>query len=460
VRETIRTRLTLWYVGVLAAVLLSASVLTYALLSRAIYTRIDEDLRALAEMAAASVEPGRAEDIEAAARRTVADLADQQAMLVIYAGDGRVLAEQGRDEELVVARAVVESAPAHDVAFSTVFEIDGDDRHRLASTRLEGAGARPVVVTGRSLDAADQQLSFLRRILLYLVPAALLVTAIGGWALARHSLSPVMQMADRARRMGVENLKERLPVGNPDDELGRLALTFNELLTRLSVSLEQQRQFMADASHELRTPVATARTAAAVALQQPHRDEAEYRDTLLIVEQQATRLSRLVEDMFTLARADEGRYPVHKTPMYLDEVIDDVVRGARVLAAVKGVAINEVVDGVAAFTGDEDLIRRMLGNLIDNAVRHAPAGTAVRVALAARDSGYLVSVTDAGAGIPPDQQARVFERFHRGESSSDGGGAGLGLALARWIARVHGGEIELTDTSSAGTTFTVALPAG
>ena len=133
-------------------------------------------------------------------------------------------------------------------------------------------------------------------------------------------------MADRARKIGVENLSERLPVANARDELGHLAETFNELLGRLEASLVQQRQFMADASHELRTPVATTRTAASVALQQAHRDEHEYRETLEIIEQQTARLSRVVEDMFTLARADAGNYPVRMTPMYLDEVIDEVVR--------------------------------------------------------------------------------------------------------------------------------------
>ena len=169
------------------------------------------------------------------------------------------------------------------------------------------------------------------------MPIALILAGFGGWFLARQSLSPVVAMAERARKIGAENLSGRLPVANPRDELGRLAETFNELLGRLEASLTQQRQFMADASHELRTPVATARTAASVALQQPHRDERDYRETLEIIEQQTARLSRIVDDMFTLARADAGNYPVRRTPMYLDEVVDDVVRAARVLASTKDV---------------------------------------------------------------------------------------------------------------------------
>jgi two-component system, OmpR family, sensor kinase len=268
-------------------------------------------------------------------------------------------------------------------------------------------------------------------------------------------------MADRARKIGVENLSERLPVARRRDELAHLAETFNELLGRLEASLVQQRQFMADASHELRTPVATTRTAASVALQQEHRDEAEYRETLRIVEQQAVRLSRVVDDMFTLARADAGNYPVRMTPMYLDEVIDEVVRAARVVASTREVAIDPMTVPSATFTGDEDLIRRMLVNLIDNAVRHAPAGSTVRIDLDGTDNGYAIAVRDQGPGIPPEIRPHIFERFFRSDVSrrpDAHDGAGLGLALARWIANVHGGDVVLARSTQAGSTFVITLP--
>jgi signal transduction histidine kinase len=218
---------------------------------------------------------------------------------------------------------------------------------------------------------------------------------------------------------------------------------------------------MADASHELRTPVTTTRTAAAVALQQDHRDESEYRDTLKIVEEQAVRLSRVVDDMFTLARADAGNYPVRRTPMYLDEVIDDVVRGARVMARIKGVEVEAAVVPSAAFTGDEDLVRRMIVNLVDNAVRHTPEGTVVRVELDETDSGYAIAVKDQGPGIDADIRPHIFERFFRGDASrrsTPRDGAGLGLALARWIARAHGGDVVLARSSPSGSTFVISLP--
>jgi two-component system, OmpR family, sensor kinase len=267
-------------------------------------------------------------------------------------------------------------------------------------------------------------------------------------------------MAERARHIGADDLSARLPVANPRDELGRLAATFNDLLNRLEASLTQQRQFMADASHELRTPVTTTRTAAAVALQQAHRSEEEYRETLAIVEQQTTRLSRIVEDMFTLARADAGSYPVRCTPMYLDEVVDDVVRAARVLADTQQVSIESATVETASFSGDEELLRRLIGNLLDNAVRHARPHTAVQVELKEEGANYVLFVSDSGEGIPAEIQPHIFERFFRGDTArtSAAGGAGLGLALTRWIARAHGGDVTLVRSSHDGTTFAAVLP--
>jgi two-component system OmpR family sensor kinase len=317
-------------------------------------------------------------------------------------------------------------------------------------------------VVGTSLEATDEELESLRGILLYIVPLSLVVAGIGGWFLAARSLYPVVAMADRARQIGIENLSERLPVANARDELGRLAGTFNELLARLEGSLIQQRQFMADASHELRTPITTARTASSVALQQPERSPGEYRETLSIIEQETIRLSRIVDDMFTLARADAGSYPVRAMPMYLDELVDEVVRALRVVASTRSVSITNESVHPAPFTGDEDLVRRLIVNVVDNAVRYAPSNTAVRVALDRAGERYAISISDEGPGIPEAIQPRIFERFYRVDPARGrdrDGGAGLGLALAKWIAQVHGGDVTLAASSRLGSTFVITLPA-
>jgi heavy metal sensor kinase len=463
--DSVRGRLTLFWVSVLTAALVVVGGLIYVLLARALYARIDDNLRAVLQIATTSLTNDLAEgqDYADAARSTSAELSSRQQMLAIYDAEGRLLAEAGRDDDLEITLPDVRTVPAEDVLLLTVTEAeDDDDRHRLAMrhVRVGPADARYLVVVGSSLEPTDEELESLREVLAYIIPIALLMAGAGGWFLARQSLAPVATMAERARKIGVEDLSARLPVANPRDELGRLGATFNDLLNRLEASLTQQRQFMADASHELRTPVATSRTAAAVALQQPQRDEQEYREALAIIEQQTTRLSRIVDDMFTLARADTGSYPVRRMLMYLDEVVDEVVRGARVLAETKDVTIELAMVESASFSGDEELVRRLVGNLLDNAIRHAPARTAVHVRLTQQADEYELSVTDAGEGIPTDMQPHIFERFIRGDAArtSAAGGAGLGLALARWIARAHGGDVTLVRSSQDGTTIAAVLP--
>lgn len=466
--ESVRARLTAWYVSILAAILILVIALIYVLLARALYVRVDDSLVAFVQIAATSLSNDLTEgqDPDDAARSTSTELASRQHMLAIYDGRGRLLAEAGREDDIVIPLPPPDSIPVDEPRFVTIVETDDlDDRHQLAMRRvpLEAFGVDFIVVAGSSLEPTDEELESLRGILAYVVPLSLVVAGIGGWFLAGRSLRPVVAMADRARRIGIENLSERLPIVNPRDELGRLASTFNELLARLEGALEQRRQFMADASHELRTPVTIARTAASVALQQTSRDEAEYREALGIIEQEAARLSRIVDDLFTLARADAGNYPVRRDPMYLDEVVDDVVRKARVVASTRGVTVEADAEHPAPFTGDEDLVRRLLINIIDNAVRHSPEGGVVRVALDRGAGRYAIAVVDQGPGIAEDVQPRIFERFYRVDAArtrggGGDGGAGLGLALARWIARAHGGDVTLAASSRMGSTFVVHLP--
>lgn len=467
--HSLRARLTVWYVSVLAVVLVGVSLMIHVLLRRELHDRIDENLRAVTDIAVTSLgnDLDEGQSVVGAAQSTAAELHTNQAMLVIYDGAGTLLAEAGRDDELQLVLPPRERIPQLSPELYTATESDDDDHHRIAIRRavVGPSSTEYIVVAGTDLESTEEELASLRKILLTVVPTALVIAAIVGWFLARHSLSPVMIMAERARRIGFENPGGRLPVVNAHDELGRLAGTFNELLARLESSFIQQRQFMADASHELRTPVATTRTAAAVALQARHREESDYRETLQIIELQTERLARLVDDMFILARADAGNYPVQRSPMYLDELVDEVVRATRVLANRKNVSIQvTAVDG-AAFTGDEDLIRRLLVNLLDNAIRHAPSASMVSVSLERNAKSYDISVTDHGPGVPIEARPHIFERFYRsemsrGRSPTDTGGAGLGLAIARWIARLHGGDIRLESSSPSGTTFYIQLPMG
>jgi signal transduction histidine kinase len=265
-------------------------------------------------------------------------------------------------------------------------------------------------------------------------------------------------MAGQARRITDRTPGFKLMAPNPRDELGLLAGAFNELLARLESALSQQRQFMADASHELRTPVSIARTAIEVTLARQGRPEEEYRDALRVVHDQMRRLSRIVEDLFTLARADAGGLPVERSPLYLDELVADCVKEAKVLAAPKEVELDWKGPSDLEIRGDERLLREMLMNLLDNAIRHTPNGGWVRVELADGTSAVDVSVMDSGEGIPEAERERVFERFVRLRPTQAGDGGGLGLPIARVIAEAHGGTLRLARSGPSGSTFLARLP--
>jgi signal transduction histidine kinase len=270
-------------------------------------------------------------------------------------------------------------------------------------------------------------------------------------------------MSSQAGRIGAANLHERLAIENEKDELGHLARSFNGLLNRLAESFDRQRRFMADASHELRTPVAILRGESEVALSQQQRSAEEYRESLGVLHHEAERLTRIVEDLFTLTRADAGQYPLEARDLYLDELIAECVHSARTLAQAKKISLTFDEAPESPIRADESLLRRMLLNLLDNAIKYTPDFG--RITVACRPSGqeYAVSIADTGMGIPAELRPRIFERFFRADkarsrSESDGGGAGLGLAISRWIAEAHRGRLELTCSDSTGSTFTAYLP--
>jgi two-component system OmpR family sensor kinase len=465
--DSVRVRLTLWYVSVLALVLVAFSAAVYVLLSRSLHQRVDEGLRSVVEVATKSLthDTEEGQTSEGAAQSTVAELFNPQQAIAIFDGSGRLLGKNSSDD-LYTVLPDAELIPEQEAHLYTASEQGDDDQHRVAVQRvgIPPANTPYIILVSQPLEAVEEELEDLREILYYVVPMVLLMAGLGGWFLARKSLAPVVAMSERARLIGAKSLDQKLPVANPRDELGQLAITFNELLARLDAAFTQQRQFMADASHELRTPLSVIRTTTGVTLDQPHHDEGEYRDAVNMIDEQARRLTRIVEDMFTLARADAGRYPLRKSRFYLDELLEEAARAASVLASGKGVSIEVVNSPEAPFYGDEDLLRQMVLNLLDNAIKHAPEGSSVGLSLTRGPGSYLIEVVDAGPGIPAEAQSLIFERFYRLDTARSrstgaaGSGGGLGLAIARWIAESHEGRLALARSGESGTAFVASLP--
>lgn len=421
--EGLRWRLTAWYVGVLAIALAGFAVGAYALLARNLFAAADAGLLAFVETAATSLAHDAAEGQTPldAARSTVAELSQGHLRLALYDGSGRLLARTPAKHPVdgAALRAV---APDDEPALVTVAEEEeDDDRHRAALRRVRIGDAAYVIVASQSLEPADDDLESLGRTLLRAGPIALAVAGLGGYLLARQSLRPLAQ------------------------------------------AFRMQRRFMSDAAHELRTPLATIQTAALVSLQDPARPAGEQRQALEIVANQSRRLTRIVEDMFTLAHGD-GREPaLRRTRFYLDELLADVARSASVLAAARGVTVDAALPADAEFTGDEDLVRRLATNLLDNAVRHSPARAPVKLGLAREGGAYRITVADRGPGIPESARARIFDRFFRvddgrARAAGEGTGAGLGLAIARFVAEAHGGRLDLVRSGPDGTVFAAVLP--
>ncbi|MBL0173390.1 MAG: HAMP domain-containing protein [Gemmatimonadaceae bacterium] len=332
----------------------------------------------------------------------------------------------------------------------------------------------PALIVGvlRSDEEDVAVLDRVRTTLLLAIPFALAVTILAGYLLARRSLAPVEEMAASAARISAATLDERLPVSNPYDELGRLATVVNDLLARVDVAFRVQRQFVADASHELRTPIAIVRGEADVALQMPTRAEAEYRDALAIIRDESVRLSRIIDDLFLLARADAAS-PIHQRERVdIGELLAASVRSVRTIADDQHMRLTLEHAGDnrdAVFVdGDPVLLRRLLLNLLDNALKHTPRDGAISVAFRNTASHVVIVVADSGPGIPPELRPRIFDRFVRGavdagEGLSSGtsrvptaSGAGLGLAIAQAIAHAHGGQIVL-DNTTTGAAFRVTL---
>jgi len=471
-----RARLTLWYTCVLAFVLVVFVAATYAYLARAARLRTDQSLadaaNSLASNFAAESEDEGQTDEESAAEVTrdfkfddrQAFIFDDARRVVAVSAPPGATGKRPWPQTDSLARSLLpllDASSASGRAYATV--AGTRDGIRAFAATVKGHEKTYALVVARPLHDEDEELEQARGAFYVAVPVAILAASVGGYFLARKSLAPVAEMGERAAHITAFNLGERLPVANSGSELGRLAIIFNELLARLDLSFDRQRRFMADASHELRTPVAIVCGESEVALSKAERSADEYRESLSILHDEGRRLTRIVEDLFTLARADAGQFEPASAAFYLDEAVGECLRAVRSLAARRGVEIQfKGSCGELPARGDEGLVRRMILNLLDNAIKFTPPGGEVQVEAGCTGAGYFVRITDTGPGIPTEAQPHVFERFYRADRArardGEAGGAGLGLSIAAWIAESHGGRVALERSDPSGSTFVVSLP--
>ena len=450
----LRVRLTLWYSLALLVVLGIFGALVVWQQGRIGMRRIDRELETMAATLDNVLRDELAEtgDRNAAAVEAIRTIAPRDDAMAILDERGAVLA--GEWHGLRLDPAISERSEA---ATWTAPGAPGGWRVHVvpaATTR----GAFQLLVASPLSDVLRERREAIEAMLIG-IPITLLLAAAGGLWLASVGLQPITGMAKRAEALAPGGMED---LGQSDrrDELGQLARAFNGLVARLRQALRTQRQFMADASHELRTPVSVIQSTADVILARDRREETDYRDALAAVGAEARRLGRLVDDMLVLARADAGGYPLRREHVYLNELAADCRRTVDVLARERGVSVRASAPGDVPFVGDESLLRRMMLNLLQNAVAYTRPGSEVVVDVAPNGTQAFIRVTDHGEGIADADRSRIFDRFVQLDTARRSAGVGLGLPIARWIAEAHGGSLELAESGSGGSIFCVMLPIG
>jgi heavy metal sensor kinase len=433
--NSLRARLTALYLVFFSLLFILFSAFLYGELSRSLTARLDAALASEADTAAFLL-PDELHEMHGDAVRAAGEVVEEMKLH----GDRLTISEGAR---LLAANAQAPPLPG--------------DRFAARTVRVQGHSFR--LVLSSPIAPVRAELALVGRAIFIALPLVLLLAGGGGYVLATRSLRPLGEVAEQAHRITGSNLDTRIQVRHAAAELATLIAAFNELLSRLDQSFDTMRRFVADASHELRTPIAVIRGEADVALSKPRTAE-EYRECLATVLDEARRLSSLVDDLLNLARADAGHVRLQTVDFYLNELLADCCRSVQTLAAARQIALHCQPGADLQFSGDEPLLRRLIVNLLDNAIRYTPPGGTVTASLTAGDCTIALRVADTGVGISPADVPHIFERFYRaGEARSrQDGGFGLGLAIVKWIAESHSGQVSCISTPGRGSTFSVSLP--
>jgi heavy metal sensor kinase len=452
VRTTLRTRLTFLYVSLLCGVLVLYAVTTSVFLWRGLLRELDlsldRDLETIENVIAITPEG-----------RIQVNAGDQEDVLLleVWSADGNLLYHNANLKGQTLGPPPKKGDPSHPANYSITL---ADKTRVRVMTRPHKLGNETVRVRlGVSENALRAEFSRMVAALALGLPIALLLIGVTGYFVALEALRPLDSMARRAKQISAEHLDERLVVENPDDELGHLGTAFNETLARLEHSFAQLKQFTADASHELRTPLTAMRSVGEVALQNGG-DTRYHHDVIGSMLEEVNRLTHLVDSLLILARADSGHLPLQRREVGLLELATESAFLLEVLAEEKQQAVEVEGDRSLSVFGDRMILRQAVVAIIHNAVKYSPTQGHIHVRVGSQNGYALVEVKDSGPGIPAEHRAKVFERFYRVDRARtrDEGGSGLGLSIADWGVRAHGGEIELECSEGPGCLFRIKLP--
>jgi heavy metal sensor kinase len=458
---TLRGRLTLWYTGILTAMLALLSATSVILLDRALRNNVDDSLSSVARAIAETVRRPSffGPDIEDTLQSMLGpELAQRFFQLLDRYGQPDPRVVPPARSKLPLSAETLRNAERGEATFETVeLRPKSEKSVRLLTLPVVRNNATVnIIQVAMSLQNVEATRSRFLLILLTLAPVALAGSALGGWFLARRALNPVDAIVETARRIEAEDLTKRIPLSS-DDELGRLAAVLNDMLARLERSFGAARRFSADAAHELRTPLTILKGEIEVALRSSQAP-AEIQRTLMSCLEEVDRLNSLVEDLLLMARMEGNALSARPSRVNLAGVLEDAAPALNELATRAG-NICEVAGAPPLWVeGYDSFLFRLIFNLAENAIKYTPKGGRIEISLERQNGSAVLQVKDNGPGITPDAQEHIFDRFFRGDPAREGSGTGLGLALVRSIVDLHQGQIRVSSAPAKGSCFRVTLP--
>jgi heavy metal sensor kinase len=471
--HSLRISLTLWNVAAMILVLAVYAGGVYLFVRRSASNSLDAEIRYDYKWAAAMAD--QLPDGSLKWFQEESNFGDNTPWLQVWCGDPTGCGPKATQGEVIFRTVKANRDPIPETK-----ELVGQANNQIVSIPVEptnyrvlttpttlrffDSAGRPVNTRHVIIQVARSELPMRREmrgllfILLLWLPIAVLTAGIFGYTLARRALAPIEQMAQRAQSITADRLHDRLPIGNPNDELGRLASVFNDTLRRLESSFDQMRRFTADVSHELRTPLTAIRSVGEVGLRE-RRDNKAYRGIIGSMLEEVDRLASLVDRLLRWSRAETGQTRLAQEVIDLKDMADDVVGYLGVLAEEKQQSLTVAQVGTPWGLGDRQVLRQALIDLVDNAIKYTPERGAIEVRVSESAENVTMEVIDSGPGIAPELRTRIFDRYGRGESAGPDavGGAGLGLSISKWAVEAHGGRLTLEASNSVGSTFRITI---
>ena len=451
---SIRVRLTGWYAVVLTVMMIVYATATFVAVRHEFLEQLDRQLHDEFETAEGLLIRTPDGRVAWTGGRHHDPDSDEARVYEVWSADGKQVYRSGAS---VALPPVALASTGTSYRYETV--VANGERWRTITEPIAVGGHAVVLRVSRSEEQLRTQLREIVAVLVFGLPLVVALAGVGGYILARRALVPIDHLASETRRITAERLHERLTVPNETDEIGRLTQVINDTFARLESSFDQLRRFTADASHELRTPLAVVRGIGEAAVAE-RRSPAEYEEAIGSMLEEVDRMTNLVDTLLRLSHADAGTIRLSRQPVDLGQLARDVAASLALLAEERDQKLTfDTAPGVFVPV-DHLVLREAVTNVLDNAIKYSPARSTVALHVRRVGDQALLAIGDDGPGIPPEYRERIFHRFFRVDEarSRDHGGAGLGLAIAKWAVDMHGGQITVEQRPGGGSEFRILLP--